>query len=463
MRATILVVDDDQELQRLLATQLETRGYDVETAADLATLKRRMGDAAPAAVLLDLQLPDGSGLDALGALVAAWPDTPVGMSTGHGSVQSAVQVMHDGAFTYLEKPFRGGEVEAVLKRALETATLRRQAEDRRQRDATRFGLDHVVGPSDAMRSLVDRARTVARSPAATVLLLGESGTGKGMFARAIHHASDRAGAPFLTVTCSAIPEHLLEAELFGHEKGAFTDAKQRRTGVFEAAQGGTILLDEIGDMPLSLQAKLLGVLEERTFRRLGGTKDVQVDVRIVAATHRDLDALCAAREFRRDLYYRLRVVPLTIPPLRDRAEDVVPLARRFVKHFNAEFGRHVEAIAPDAEQALLAHAWPGNVRELRNVVEHAMLFVGGTTLRAGDLSLDRGARPAASARPAPRPDAYVLPPEGVRLDDLERSYVEQALRRAGGVKSHAARLLGISRDQMRYRIRKLKEPCPRTP
>ena len=314
-----------------------------------------------------------------------------------------------------------------------------------------------------MKGVIHQAQTVARSPASTVLLLGESGTGKGLIARAIHYASLRSSEPFLTVTCSAIPEPLLEAELLGHERGAFTDAKARRRGVFEAADGGTVFLDEIGDMPLALQAKLLGVLEDRAFSRIGSTDTVHVDVRIVAATHRDLDRHVAESKFREDLLYRLRVVPIVIPPLRERQADIAPLATSFIRRFNSEFGRNLEGLAPSAEEALKGHAWPGNVRELRNVIERAMLFASGEKLKADDLMLDPGYRPRgaqpvtapAGGAPVQQIDPFLLPPEGIRLDELEVKLVRQAMERAGGNKSRAAKILGISRDQIRYRLEKM--------
>jgi DNA-binding NtrC family response regulator len=383
------------------------------------------------------------------------------MMTAHGSISSAVEAMRLGAFTYLQKPLNGDELSAVLRQALETGRLMLQAEDRRQRNSERFSFDGILAKSPAMRKVLEQAKTVARSPATTVLLLGESGTGKGLVARAIHYASARSASPFLTVTCSAIPEPLLESELLGHEKGAFTDAKARRRGVFEAADGGSVFLDEIGDMPLSLQAKLLGVLEDRSFSRVGSTETVRVDVRIIAATHRDLDRHVAEGRFREDLLYRLRVVPIVIPALRDRTEDVVPLARSFLQRFSAEFGRQVTSLSPEAEDLLRAHAWPGNVRELRNVIEHSMLFAKGEVLTADMLVLDPGYHPRGLSEPAAKggapSDPFVLPPGGLRLDELEEKLVRQALDRAGGNKSRAAKILGISRDQIRYRLEKMGE------
>jgi DNA-binding NtrC family response regulator len=410
---------------------------------------------------LDLQLPDGTGLELLPRLCEEWPDTPVVMMTAHGSVKSAVEAMRIGAYTYLQKPLDTSELQVVLQNAIETGRLRRQTADRADRKSRRFGFDSIIGKSTAMRRVLDQSRTVAESPASTVLLFGESGVGKGLVARAIHYASARASSPLLTVTCSAIPENLLEAELFGHEKGAFTDAKTQRRGVFEAADGGTVFLDEIGDMPPALQAKLLGVLEERSFHRIGSTETLRVDVRIVAATHRDLTNEVQQGRFREDLYYRLRVVPIVIPPLRERVADIILLARSFIQRFNSEFDRAVETLHDDAAELLKAHAWPGNVRELRNVVEHAMLFVKGDTLMPDNLLLEPGYHPHREAAPAAPAagaagDPFSLPAGGVKLEEVEEVLVRKALERSGGNKSHAAKLLGISRDQIRYRIEKME-------
>ncbi|MHC4339266.1 MAG: sigma-54-dependent transcriptional regulator [Planctomycetota bacterium] len=460
LRENILIIDDEPALRLGLSETLRAERYDAEEVDSCAATRERLRGPAPSLVLLDLQLTDGSGVELLPGLRQAWPDAPVVMMTAHASVDAAVLAMQRGAYTFLQKPLNTDELLVVLRQALEASRLRRQIEDRRRRKSEQFGFERIVARSGAMKKVLAQSRTVARSPASTVLLLGESGTGKGLIARAIHYASDRASNPFLTVTCSAIPEPLLEAELLGHEKGAFTDAKARRRGVFEAADGGTVFLDEIGDMPLSLQAKLLGVLEDRTFTRIGSTDSIHVDVRIIAATHRDLDRHVAEGRFREDLLYRLRVVPIVIPPLRERMADIGPLAETFIRRFNTEFGRNVGKLAPEAEEMLKTHPWPGSVRELRNVIERAMLFAESEELRAGDLLLDAGYRPRAPSVPAASAkggNPFVLPPDGLRLDDLENQLVRQAMERAGGNKSRAAKILGISRDQIRYRLEKMEQ------
>jgi DNA-binding NtrC family response regulator len=458
----LLIIDDEPMVRLGLGEMLKAEGYRIEEAESVATARQRIKGSSPSAILTDMQLPDGSGLDLIPAFKEVWPEVPILVMTAHGSIDTAVTAMQAGAFTYLQKPLNTEELLVVLRKALDTSRLEWQLEDRRRRKSEQFGFDRIVARSSAMKGVLHQSQTVAKSPASTVLLLGESGTGKGLIARAIHYASLRSSSPFLTVTCSAIPEPLLEAELLGHERGAFTDAKARRRGVFEAADGGTVFLDEIGDMPLALQAKLLGVLEDRAFSRIGSTDTVHVDVRIVAATHRDLDRHVAEGKFREDLLYRLRVVPIVIPPLRERQADIAPLATTFIRRFNSEFGRDLEGLAPSAEEALKGHAWPGNVRELRNVIERAMLFASGERLEADDLMLDPGYRPrgaqpvgAPAGAPVQQIDPFLLPPEGIRLDELEVKLVRQAMERAGGNKSRAAKILGISRDQIRYRLEKM--------
>jgi len=450
-RDAVLIVDDEPLISGVLTEQLAVAGYRAETAASLAEAQRMMEKAAPAAVLLDLNLPDGNGLDLLPDLRRQWPEVPVLVMTGHGTIQSAVKAMRQGAVNYITKPMAADELCLAIGSAVETSRLRLRAEEERQRNTETFSFDRIVSESPAMRRAVDHGRIVAGSRATTVLLLGESGTGKGLMASAIHYGSERAAQPFLKVTCSAIPETLLEAEMFGHEKGAFTDAKERRRGVFEASDGGTVFLDEIGDMPPALQAKLLGVIEDKSFSRIGGTQRIEADVRIIAATHRDLERAVEEGRFREDLLYRLRVVPIVVPPLRERREDVKPLAQTFLTEFNREFGREVEGFEQSAVDFLESHSWPGNVRELRNVIERAMLFSHGKTLAMDDLALDLGYRPRATAGGR----RFILPPDGLKLEKLEEDLIRQAMQRSDNNQSRAAKLLGLSRDQLRYRLDKM--------
>jgi two-component system response regulator AtoC len=467
--ATALIVDDDSAVRGLIRAEFRSQSVEVEEAGDCRAARARMEGDPPSIVFLDFHLPDGSGMDLLPQFIERWPTTPIVMITGYGSVEHAVEAMSLGAFTYLEKPFREGELPAVLRNALKTGRLLEQASDRTTREAEVYGFPTVMAESAAMKDVVSMAQAAASSPASTILLLGESGTGKGLFSRAIHAASSRANEPFLTITCSAIPEQLLESSLFGHEKGAFTDAKETHKGLFESAHKGTVLLDEIGDMPLALQSKLLGVLEDRFYTRLGSHDQRSFDVRIIAATHRNIEELVGQGEFREDLYYRLNVVPIVLPSLRDRRDDVLPLATGFVHRYNAEFGLNVAGFTAAAEQKLLAEDWPGNVRELRNVIERAMLFLTKNELDADDLTIGSGYAPGhkshaqpsaktsapAASTPAASASEFQLPDDGVSLEELEQELIRQAMERTGGVKAHAAALLGLTRDQIRTRLKKL--------
>jgi transcriptional regulator with PAS, ATPase and Fis domain len=349
------------------------------------------------------------------------------------------------------------ELKLTVRKALETRILRREVArlHAEQREGSR--LDDIVGVSQAIRDLKALIRRIAESDATTVLLEGESGTGKDLVARAIHFESARVQAPFLAVNCVALPEHLLESELFGHEKGAFTDAKALKKGLFEEADGGTVYLDEIGDMKPGLQAKLLRLIEEKTFRRVGGVKDLRVDVRIIAATNRDLAKAMQEEQFRKDLYFRLKVFPIYIPPLREHPEDILPLAMFFVARFNREMRREILGLHPEAQACLKSYAWPGNVRELRNIIERGMILAGGDTLCVEHLLPEIGAGPAeATPGPPPPPKAppVALPADGLRLEEVERDLVRQALEATDGNQVRAARLLGISRDALRNRMKK---------
>jgi len=351
-----------------------------------------------------------------------------------------------GAFHFANKPFNLDDVAGMVSRALETTRLRREVRQLRANEARPYSLRAIVGESPTMESLRQMVAKVAASPASTVLLTGESGTGKDLVAKTIHYSSARASRPFMNITCSALPEQLLESELFGHERGAFTDARMQKRGLLESADGGTVFLDEIGEMVPGLQAKLLRVLEEKSFKRVGGAGDIRVDVRVVAATHRNLEEQVAKGAFRSDLYYRLNVLPIRLPALREHAEDVPALVNFFVDNFNTEFKKRISGVSTQAAALLKGYGWPGNVRELRNVVERAMLLAEGPQLQAHDFGALKGG--AASG------DPFDLPATGVDLEELERSLVVQALKRAGGNQTKAAALLGLNRDQIRYRVEK---------
>ena len=446
----VLVVDDEKLIRFTLRESLAEEGYVVHEAADvgeaMAMCERRRIDCA----ILDHKLPDGDGFELMTTIHELQPEVPVILMTAYSSVQKAVEAMRRGAFTYVNKPFETDEMVFNVRTALETTRLRREVHALR-REQAEDGLGAVVGTSEAMREISRLTKILASSRARTVLLLGDSGTGKGLLARAIHQGSERKDKPFLTITCTAIPEALLESELFGHERGAFTDAKSAKPGLFEVADGGTVFLDEIGDMPLSLQAKLLSVLEDRTFKRLGGVTEIEVDIRVVAATNADLEQRVREDKFRLDLFYRLNTFPIRIPPLRERADDIILLAEFFIEKFNREFNKKVEGIAPDGIEALRRHDWPGNVRELRNAIERAMILGSSSMISASDLALSLqpgGADGAAEGR------LLKLPEDGLDMEELERDLVRQALEASGGTQSKAARLLGMTRDQIRYRLEK---------
>ncbi|MFN0006981.1 MAG: sigma-54-dependent transcriptional regulator [Planctomycetota bacterium] len=451
MSARVLVVDDEKLIRWGLCQSLKDAGYGTEQAGTVSEALDAVGREMPDLLLLDYKLPDGSGIDVLRSVRKASPRTPVVMITAHASVGGAVEAMKEGAYDYLGKPFELDEVIQTVGRALEAGHLReviaRSREDARKESA----LDNIVASSPGMQEVVRLIRRIAESEASTILLLGESGVGKGLVARALHFAGPRWEKPFMHITCTALPEALLESELFGHEKGSFTDAKVQKKGLFELADGGTVFLDEIGDLPQGMQGKLLRVLEDKAFRRVGGSRDIQVSVRIVAATNKDLAKEVEAGRFRSDLYFRLRVIPIEIPPLRERVEDLVPLADSIVRHFNRELRKNVGGFDADAIAMMKRYAWPGNVRELRNAIERAVLLTDGARLTCLDLpsEIRNLQRPGTGGS-----DTIRLPPGGLVLEELEREMVIQALARSRGNRTRAAEFLGLNRDQIRYRIEK---------
>ncbi len=444
----ILVVDDERMIRWSLRACFEEAGALVDEAASLEEARRRLEEQWPALLVLDLKLPDGDGLDLLEEVQAEGTDLAALVITAYGSVRGAVEAVRKGAFDYVAKPFELDDLLLTAKRALEQRELRRIADLRARLDDTLW----PVAEAESTRKVQELLQRIGGSGATTVLLTGESGVGKGLAARYLHAASAAGGeAPFIPVSCTSIPETLLESELFGHERGAFTDAKESKRGLAELAWGGTLFLDEVGDLPPGIQAKLLTLLEDRHFRRVGGTRQLELQARVVAATNRDLEKEVAAGRFRADLFYRLKVVPVEIPPLRQRVADIVPLADFFLGQFRREFGVGVEGFGDEVIRAMEAYGWPGNVRELRNAVERAALLAQGERVGLGDLPPevgggDRGADASAGS--------LALPAEGVDLQALERAWVLEALRRCDGNRSQAARLLGMNRDQIRYRIEK---------
>ncbi len=401
-------------------------------------------------MLLDYRLADTSGMQILERLQQEWPETSVVMMTAFGTVERAVRAMKLGAFDYLTKPVDLDELSVVVQKALETTNLRREVRRLRSEHRKQQSNFRIVGESQVMRDLLEMVEKVSTSPATTILLEGDSGTGKNVIARAVHFGSARANHPFVTITCSALTETLLESELFGHERGAFTDARTQKKGLLEIADGGTVFLDEIGEMGVGAQSKLLRFLEDKTFKRVGGTRDISVDVRIVAATNRDLKKAVAAGTFREDLYYRLQVIPIRMPALREHVDDIPLFVSHFLDHFNKTMRKNTTEADPAAMERLKAYSWPGNVRELRNVIERIMILEDKPRIELDDLPGSIRNAEIREAMPVPTPDSVGK----LSLDEMERLAIARALEQAGQNQVRAARILGISRDTLRYRMKK---------
>lgn len=449
----ILIVDDERSMRDVLSIMLKRAGYDVTVASDgdeaIAKAEKELFDL----VITDLKMPTTGGLEVLKAVKETSPDSVVLIITAFASAESAVEAMKLGAYDYLPKPFQVDEVQLKIRNALGSRRLSTENMLLRREVAAKTSQARLIGKSEAMQKVLDVIKKVADTKS-NVLICGESGTGKELVARAIHAASARARMPFVPVNCSALPETLLESELFGYMKGAFTGAATNKAGLFEVANGGSIFLDEIGETTPATQVKLLRVLQEREFRRVGGTQDVKVDVRVIAATNRDLEKAVAEGAFREDLYYRLDVIPITLPPLRQRPEDIPVLAQHFLEKFARASGKPAPVLSPDAMKVLSAHEWKGNVRELENLIERAVAFGNGGSIRGEDVSSWLH-RPAAAAKPAYPSD---LPPEGLDLerliDSIEKDLLLKALERAKWVKKRAAKLLQLDARSFRYRLSK---------
>jgi Nif-specific regulatory protein len=452
----ILVADDHEALRRGLSLALGTAGHEVEEAQNGNAAIEKLHESYFDVVVSDLKMGGSDGLDVLRTTKTLHPSTSVILMTAFGSVSTAVEAMKHGAFDYVQKPFEIEEMEVKVEKALELKRLRHELDYLRHEQQESYDFERIVGSSEPLHKVLGVVKKVAKSNS-TVLIRGETGTGKELIAGAIHHNSLRSARNFVKVNCAALQENLLESELFGHEKGAFTGADRQRIGRFEQADGGTLFLDEIGDMSASTQAKILRVLQEHEFERLGGTRTIKVDVRLIAATNRDLPAMVAQGQFREDLYYRLNVVTIDMPPLRERKEDILPLAMWFIRRFGSELKKKLDGCDTEAQKMLMRYNWPGNIRELENAIERAALLAEGTMIRAEDLRLgdfsSSGQRESTSV--------VKIPPTGIALEEIERQALLEALKMSNWVQKDAAELLEISPRVMNYKIKTLNIDMPR--
>ena len=466
----ILIVDDEKLVRWSLVQKCREWGYQALEAEDGSTALRIAHRDSPDLILLDVRLPDIDGVEVLKRLKESGDARGVIMMTADPQLDDVKAAIKLGAYDFVGKPLDFDELVVTIQNALEATRLRTEVESLRGEVRRRTGYRDVVGVSQKMTDLMNFVRKVAASEATTILIQGESGTGKDLIAKAIHYQSARQDKPFVAINCSAIPEQLMEAELFGHEKGAFTDAKAMKKGLFEVAHGGTLFLDEIGELSLLLQAKLLRVLEDQVIRRVGGVRDMQVDVRVTAASNRDLERAVREGHFRQDLYYRLAIISIFIPPLRERKEDVLPLADFFIDHYNRKFRKSIRGLTEETRRLLINYDWPGNVRELKNAIERAMILEEEPVLRpvylpfpvsnsahSGVTAFEQTSSPAAGGRPLANGrwlPPLAVPEGGTSLEEVERTLLELALQKAGDNQTHAARLLDISRDALRYKMKK---------
>ncbi|MDE2181046.1 MAG: sigma-54-dependent Fis family transcriptional regulator [candidate division NC10 bacterium] len=455
-RSTLLIVDDERTLARSIKLFMTEQGYEAEVAENADKALELLERLRPDLVFLDVCLPDQNGIELLSRIKEFDRNIAVVIMTAYGSIEGAVEAVKLGAFDYIKKPVDLDELKLLADRACESARLRQELSYYREREVREIPFMGIIGKCDAIREIIARIQQIATlEDSPPILIAGETGTGKGLVARTLHRHSRRASRAFIEINCTALPATLMEAELFGYERGAFTDAKESKMGLFEAADGGFLYLDEVGDTELPLQGKLLRAVEEGVIRRVGGLRDRQVDVTIVAATHRDLETEVKAGRFRKDLYYRLAVITIDLPPLRERGEDILLLATHFLETFNAKYGKTIRAIDDRSARTLTEYSWPGNIRELSHVIERAVLWSDGDRLSVDELSLT----PAPLSTPhTPLSTAGLangaLPREGIDLAAWERSLVEQALRDSGGNQTKAAKLLRLSRDTLRYRLKK---------
>lgn len=453
MVGKILIVDDETLIRWALRKELEREGYEILEAGTGKDAMELFFGELPDLVILDVKLPDESGMNILKKIKEAEAFCDVIVITAFGNVSNAVEAMKLNAIDYITKPFDIEEVKIVVKKALETRSLKRHVESVYKKEKERFNFNNIIGVSKAMRDVVSTAKKAAESQARIILIEGESGTGKDLLARAIHFSSLRRFHPFMEINCASIPDTLIESELFGYEKGAFTDAKAMKRGLFELSDGGSVFLDEIVEMSLNAQAKFLKVIETQSFKRLGGIKDIYVDVRIIAATNRRIEKALEEGKLREDLYYRLNLIRIYIPPLRERKEDISPLVQHFIDTFNRDFKKKVKRVHPSALQMMMEYDWPGNVRELKNLIERAVILESEEEILPEHISLPLS-RHRDEKKNSSFPRKIEIPDEGISLEELERFYIMKSLEKAKGNKTLAAKLLGITRDTLRYRLKK---------
>jgi two-component system response regulator AtoC len=450
MPSKILIVDDEKAIRWSLGEALRNQGYEVEEAENGKKCFKLFQKDPADLVILDLKLPDTDGISILKKLKSEEHDVPVIMMTAYGEVETAVEAIKSGAYDFLLKPFQLEKMKVAIKNALETSMMRAQLEGIKQRERETYNFKNFIGKSPIMQEVFKKLKKIGKSRASTILITGESGTGKELVARAIHETGNGGNRPFLEINCAALPETLLESELFGHEKGAFTDARYRKKGLFELAEGGTIFLDEIGEMGITLQSRLLRVIENKTFRRVGGVKDLKVNTRIIAATNRDLKKAIKDGSFRNDLFYRLQVIPIALPTLRDRREDIPLIANYFISMFNKEFKKNVKPIRSDIKSLFESYSWPGNVRELKNVIERAILLEAESELLPEHLPAEISSGEEDVAEAPEQGFAALFP---TSLKNMEKILIDKTLRETNGNKSKAARILGISRQTLREKTK----------
>jgi two-component system, NtrC family, response regulator AtoC len=455
-KETILVVDDERLIRWSLQQKLEQWGYHVSLAEDGATALGRIQLDNPDLITLDVKLPDMTGIDVLSELRNRNVHIPVIVITAFGVVDDAVRSLKLGAYDFIEKPINFEMLENAVRNALETRRLRTEVARTQEIQRSEFSVDRIIGVSEHIRDVRELTKRIAGSEASTILIQGESGTGKDLVAHAIHYESSRRERPFFAINCAAIPENLMESELFGHEKGAFTDARTQKRGMFEIADGGTLFLDEVSEMTLGMQAKLLRVLEGQTFRRVGGVKNITVDVRVIVASNRNLEEAVRASKFRQDLYFRLAIIPMHLRPLREHKDDIPALLEHFIRHYNEKFRKNIQELTKEADELLMNYDWPGNIRELKNAIERVMILADGKRIAAKYLPIrisEGGVMPVPMAEGSGNGEIQ-LPAGGLSLYSVEKELIRQALEQSRGNKTTAARLLRITRDTLRYKVKK---------